>query len=363
MRKPEQRKAIPVHHTPTSDGPFDGPANEARIPNDAPASTLRRAHAWVDPEKDASTKAAYKFIHHDVGEDGTIGAANVRGCRAIIEVLNGARGGADIPDADRRGVWRHAAAHLRDAGVEPAELKSIERGDPAETVREQRRETRTYAGQVELRQVENGMPQILGYASIFDQETVIDAFFGSWREKVAPGAFAQTLHDDVRGLFNHDPNIVLGRTKNMTLRLSEDSHGLRYEIDPPGTRSAEDVVELLQRGDVDGSSFGFEVVEDSWTEPDTPGGMPLRTIRQVRLFDVSPATFPAYPQTSALARDGFNAVADRSRPPAAAAEASEIEPDAEAEELDPAAASQAVGAAFRTQLAAAEFRSALEQHR
>jgi len=133
---PELRKAIPSHSTDTSDAAWDGPANEARLDNDAGASTYRRAYAWVDPAKDADTKSAYKFIHHFVDEDGTVGAASTRACINGIAVLNGARGGTTIPDADRQGVYDHLARHLRDAGLEPPELKSIGDVDVQVTARE-----------------------------------------------------------------------------------------------------------------------------------------------------------------------------------------------------------------------------------
>lgn len=116
---------IASHSTGTSDDSWDGPANEAKLSNDAPASTLRRAFAWVDPEGDADTKAAYKFIHHMVSESGSVGAANMRGCSAGIAVLNGGRGGADIPDSDRQGTYNHLKRHLRDGDREVPELRGI----------------------------------------------------------------------------------------------------------------------------------------------------------------------------------------------------------------------------------------------
>ena len=114
--------AIVVHHTATSTEAWDGPANEARIPNTATASTLRRYYAWVDPDMDPDTKAAYKFGHHVVSSDGTIGAANMTACSTGIAVLNGARGGTTIPTADKQGVWNHLARHLRDGDQEPPPL-------------------------------------------------------------------------------------------------------------------------------------------------------------------------------------------------------------------------------------------------
>lgn len=161
-------------------------------------------------------------------------------------------------------------------------------------------ERRSLSGLVTLRA--EGEPTVRGYAAMYNAETVIA---GLWREQIAPGAFATALDgsDDVRALFNHDPNFLLGRTKSGTLRLSEDKQGLRYDVDLPDTQQARDVRELIRRGDVTGSSFGFRIEEDEWD--DTPlkrGLLPLLTIRKVELFDVSPVTFPAYPQTSVSAR-------------------------------------------------------------
>ena len=109
--------------------------------------------------------------------------------------------------------------------------------------------------------------------------------------------------DDVRALYNHDPNYVLGRTAAGTLRLAEDATGLRYEIDPPATQWAADVLVTVGRGDVSGSSFGFEVNTDAWEYPPASSGqLPLRTIRAVTLYDVSAVTYPAYAETTAEAR-------------------------------------------------------------
>jgi uncharacterized protein len=150
---------------------------------------------------------------------------------------------------------------------------------------------------------------VSGYAALYNSETVIA---GLWREQIAPGAFAPALDgtDDVRALFNHDSNVVLGRTKSGTLRLTEDAKGLRYDITLPKTQAAQDVRELIQRGDVSGSSFGFVILDDEWDDtPTKRGQLPLLTIRKVELFDVSPVTFPAYPQTSVTARSKGEAAA------------------------------------------------------
>jgi hypothetical protein len=89
---------------------------------DAPAKTLRRAYAWVDPGGDPDSKSSYKFIHHEVGPR-EVGPANLKAATSGIGVLNGARGGADIPAGDRKGVYNHLARHLRDGGQEPPALK------------------------------------------------------------------------------------------------------------------------------------------------------------------------------------------------------------------------------------------------
>lgn len=277
----EFRKAIGVHHTDTVDRPWDGPANEARLKLDQDESYYRKAYAWQDPDGDPRTKAAYKFIHHEVDSDGNIGPANVRACIAGIAVLNGARGGADIPDTDRPGVYRHLAAHLRDADMEPPELKS------ARSLIERR------AFPLEIRETAPEKRTIVGHAAVFD--TITD--LGLFKERVARGAFAESIkRDDIRALFNHDPNIVLGRNKAGTLRLREDEKGLAVEIDLPDTQWARDLQVSVERGDINQMSFGFEVLDASW---DVVDGEEVRTLKRVKLWDVSLVTFPAYPTTDA----------------------------------------------------------------
>ena len=141
---------------------------------------------------------------------------------------------------------------------------------------------------------------ISGYAAVFNKKSQPLGFMG-FREIVAPGAFTDTIQTaDVRALFNHDPNMVLGRTRSNTLTLEEDSKGLRVAISPPDTTWANDLRESIRRRDITQMSFSFETVEDAWEGEDTKS--PTRTLRKVNLFDVSPVTFPAYPQTSVKAR-------------------------------------------------------------
>jgi HK97 family phage prohead protease len=110
------------------------------------------------------------------------------------------------------------------------------------------------------------------------------------------GATSDSIgRDDIRALFNHDPNLVLGRNRSGTLRLSEDSEGLHYEVDMPDTSYARDLTEAMQRGDVSQSSFGFKVAgPDGQDFAEDEDGFPLRTLSKISLFDVSPVTYPAY---------------------------------------------------------------------
>jgi len=284
----EPRGAIGPHKTATSDKAWDGPKNEKNLKADGDAAYYRKAFGWVDPDKDAETKAAYRFIHHEVSGDGNIGAANIKGCQTGIGVLNGARGGTTIPSEDRKGVWNHLAGHIKDADLEPAPLRSFIQG----------KEERSY--QVEMRIDDGDKPKIKGHAAVFDKLSVSIMGF---REKVSPGAFAKSIQkSDIRALWNHNPDYVLGRKKSGTLSLEEDKKGLAIEISPPDTQWARDLMETIKRGDVDQMSFAFQVVRDSWDES---GKENVRTLEEVELFDVSPVTYPAYPQTDVKVRSAF----------------------------------------------------------
>lgn len=160
-------------------------------------------------------------------------------------------------------------------------------------------ERRIYvADGMELRAAtEDKPPMMMGYAAKFDMMS--EPMFG-FREQIAPGAFDGVLEDDVRALFNHDPNHVLGRTASGTLRLSVDQTGLKYEVDLPDTQSSRDLQESMKRGDVSQSSFAFRVAPngDTWDENDD--GVLIRTITKFgKLYDVSPVTYPAYTDTEA----------------------------------------------------------------
>ena len=280
--------AIRVHHTDVVDKSLDKGEAEKRLPNKR--EVLHEFYAWVDPDKDPDTKSAYRFGHHFVSSDGKVGAAAYRTTVVGIAELNGARAGTTIPDADRQGVWDHLAAHIRDFGKEPPELKSL--FDASSDI-----ERRSFPV-VELRaQTTDAGPRILGYAAPFG---VLSENLGGFREMVKAGAFTNTLKaNDVRALWQHDPLYVLGRLNNNTLALKEDERGLWFEATPPDTQWARDALVSIQRGDVSQMSFAFNAVNEEWTA--TSEGL-VRTLIEVQLFDVSPVTFPAYPQTSAQVR-------------------------------------------------------------
>lgn len=159
-------------------------------------------------------------------------------------------------------------------------------------------ERRFLSGIVELRAAaaDGEKSPIVGHAAVFGEETIIGSYY-SFREKIEKGAFARAIKEkqDVRALFNHDENLILGRTASGTLELEEDEVGLLYTIDPPDTSVARDLMESLRRGDVNQSSFAFYVRKQQFIEEE--GKPPLRIIQDVDLLDVSPVTFPAYEGT------------------------------------------------------------------
>ena len=157
-------------------------------------------------------------------------------------------------------------------------------------------ETRTLTRPVEVRAAGDSGRTIAGYAAVFNSTADIG---DSFREIIAPGAFAGSLGGDVMALIGHDRNRVLGRTTAGTLRLREDDTGLAVEIDLPDTTDGRDLAVLIERGDVSGMSFGFVVTKQSWDET---GPVPTRTIQAVNLREVTVTAFPAYDDTSIAMR-------------------------------------------------------------
>lgn len=146
---------------------------------------------------------------------------------------------------------------------------------------------------------EGGDLAIEGYFAVFNSDYDIAP---DMSESVAPGAFDKTLSGDIRALVNHDTTLVLGRTKAGTLELKEDTHGLwgRVKVNP-NDRAAMDLYERVKRGDVDGCSFGFDILDEE-SEIREDGSIHW-TIKAVKLYEVSCCTFPAYEETNISARE------------------------------------------------------------
>lgn len=154
-------------------------------------------------------------------------------------------------------------------------------------------------GDLELRAEGDGEKTVVrGYAAVFDSPSEPIGWDG-FTELVKPGAFAKTIGEaDVRALWNHNPEVVLGRTKAGTLRLAEDEKGLAVEIDWPEWAGAQ--LEQIRRRDVSQMSFGFRTVKDRFLT--TEDGKTVRELIEVELYDVSPVTYPAYPETEVFVR-------------------------------------------------------------
>jgi hypothetical protein len=167
-------------------------------------------------------------------------------------------------------------------------------------------ETRVNSTQFEIREEADGM-RFSGYAAVFDSPSEPLPFI----ERIQRGAFRKTLRsrNDVKFLWNHDAGEILGSTRAKTLTLIEDDRGLKVEGILPNTSRGRDVAELLKRGDVDSMSFGFSVPAggDSWSSDGNE-----RTLKSVRLHEVSLVAFPAYPGTKGLQSvRGIDKVAER----------------------------------------------------
>ena len=163
---------------------------------------------------------------------------------------------------------------------------------------------------MEFRAEPEGLGTLTGYAAVFNSDTTIDSWEGKFVERMAPGSFAKTLKDRgsrVKVLFNHgfDPSVgdkPLGKPRVMR----EDERGLYVEVPLDDTSYNRDLVASLRSGSLDGMSFRFSVVREDWDETrDTP----VRTLKEVKLYEFGPVTFPAYEATTAgvRAREAYQA--------------------------------------------------------
>lgn len=169
-------------------------------------------------------------------------------------------------------------------------------------------EVRTTPANFEIREDDTGM-YFEGYAAVFDSPSEPLPFI----ERIARGAFRNSLkksRNDIKLLWNHDTSLVLGSTRAKTLTLIEDERGLKVSAQLPNTSAGRDAKELLARGDVDSMSFGFSVPSggDVWNSEGTE-----RTLKSVRLHEVSIVAFPAYSGTAGTTSvRGLDLVAERS---------------------------------------------------
>lgn len=153
---------------------------------------------------------------------------------------------------------------------------------------------------VELREGEDGKNMIVGEAIVFNRES--NAIYGQFVEKIMPGALDEADMSRVMARTNHNTNELLGTIQGGTLRLIKTERGLSYEVDVPDTTAGRDAKVYVERGDIQGSSFAFEVDYETerWIDRSAEKLLPLREIYDIRkVHDVSPVVNPAYPSSTA----------------------------------------------------------------
>jgi HK97 family phage prohead protease len=330
--------AVAAHHTETSDASWDKSVQEKRIPADASAGVLGDVYAWKPTGDAADSKSNWKFPHHFVAADGTPGAASTVACSAAVGALNGAQGGTTIPEGDKKGVYNHVIAHLRDAGVKDAdlpELKSAPAGPgrtalatPLDVLREHRcgwrgrRERRhqpllvpgmsrqqTARGSVRAQFEFRANPssasgptfRFEGYAATFEQPfDMWDAWGDPYFETLAAGACNRTLANgcDTQFLVGHDESgLPMARTRSGTMTLTADSTGLDVFAPSLDGRNpqVQQLASAMERGDVDEMSIGFIATAQQWS----PDWMERR-ITEINLHrgDVSIVCWAANPNAN-----------------------------------------------------------------
>lgn len=178
----------------------------------------------------------------------------------------------------------------------------------------QKKEIRALPVALEIRQTEgeDGKRTITGAIKYeTDSADMRDWYGDTFVEQVAAGAFSDSIQSrGVVGLWSHHTGQVLGNTKSGTLRVFDGAKELRFELDIPDTTAGNDAWALIQRGDVDGVSFGMKVTKDKWSS-EKRGDLKIykRSILNAELYEISPVAFPAYPanEVSARSLDDFKA--------------------------------------------------------
>ena len=250
-------------------------------------------HAAWTANMPPETFGDMKLFHHEEGMSG-MGRVVWGGVTAAMAALMGGRGGVDIPDGDRRAVYNHLVGHYKQFDKEPPDFRSSLSSEV------ERRMFDLEAVDLRVLREEGKPPRIEGHGAVFSKWSL--PISGSFREQIMPGAFTKTLKEsgDIPSLYNHDPNMVLGRTSNGRLELREDDTGLWFRVTPTDTVYARDLFTNIEERNVTGNSFGFIAVKDRWGSDEF--GMMTRDVIEARLLDVGPVTFPAYPDTDVAVR-------------------------------------------------------------
>jgi len=161
----------------------------------------------------------------------------------------------------------------------------------------------------ELRKASSGGRTLIGYAARFNSlSQPIPGASGLFLEKLAPGCFAESLAgtDDIRALVDHDDSKIIGKRSNGSLRIKEDSVGLRVEIDVPRTSYGDDLLALIDSGLIAGMSFGFFALDDAWSQATVNGEQwAVRTVTRAYVYEVTATSIPCYEETSLAAARSF----------------------------------------------------------
>ena len=273
---------------------------------------LRRLSAWI--------KRHRQDLQSEQVKDGEISAGVVAHWLwgsgsaeiSVESMLNG---------ADRTSDWADREISKLDNGERTLERiqEKIFSSEPKQVRPTPSHDVRYVVNQFEARTLEDSKAVISGYASIFDRSSQV--LGGGFVEQIKRGAFTKTLQergtqssrDDIKALFNHSTDLVLGSKRAGTLKLSEDSKGLHYEVDLDlditHHRSA---FKMIERGDVTNSSFGFDVIEERWSVSDNSSDPVMREVLETRLYEVSPTPFPAYEDSTVSTERSFKGLAEMS---------------------------------------------------
>jgi hypothetical protein len=165
---------------------------------------------------------------------------------------------------------------------------------------------------IETFAAESGEMHIRGYGALYYDGTEATEYNigGYFITRFMPGSFALDGGEDIRAFFNHDANIVLGRTSSGTLSLSLDNKGLYYDIVLPDTQSARDIYASVQRGDISGASVTI-IPKTGGDNTYKQGEVYIRELHAVELLEVGPVTVPAFDNTSAIAASANDMGADK----------------------------------------------------